>query len=194
MVEFLHSLDNNLLLFINGHHTAFLDELMWILTDKYLWIPLYLLLFYLIYRRFGLWSSLVILALFLVNFGLSDYSCGTLIRDWATRPRPSNPENDISPFIQLVHNYRGGSYGFPSCHASNSMSLAMLYFLIVRNKWATYAVFIWAFVHSLTRVYMGVHYPSDILVGWLVGAVIAAFIYFIYRQLTNPEIKWNKLR
>lgn len=194
MVEFFNSLDTDLLLYINGHHTAFLDELMWILTDKNTWIPLYVILLFLVYKKFGLIPTLVVLALFIVNFGLSEYTCGTMVRKWVIRPRPSNPENEISPLIQLVHNYRGGDYGFPSCHASNSFSLAVLYSLIVKNKWATYAIFTWAVVHSLTRVYMGVHYPTDILAGWMAGGLIAAFIYFIYRQLTNPDLKWSKLK
>lgn len=194
MVEFFNSLDNDLLLYINGHHTEFLDSLMWLLTGKYLWIPLYIILLYIVYKRFGKFPALVILALFLVNFGLSEYTCGTLVRKWVIRPRPSNPENEIEPLIHLVNNYRGGAYGFPSCHASNSFSLAVLYSLIVKNKWASYAVFTWAFVHSYTRIYLGVHYPTDILAGWMAGGLIAGFIYFIYRQLTNPEIKWSKLR
>ena len=97
MVEYINSLDTDLLLWINGNHTEFLDWLMWTLTGKYLWIPLYVFLLYLIYKKFGKWPALIILGLFVINFGLSEYTTGTLIRKWVIRPRPSNPENEIEP-------------------------------------------------------------------------------------------------
>ena len=193
-MDIINNLDTDLLLYINGHHTEFLDWLMWTLTGKFLWIPLYIALLWVVYKKFGPWATLVIIILFVCNFMLSEYTSGTLIRKWVIRPRPSNPENEIEPLIHLVHNYRGGSFGFPSCHASNSFSLAFLYMLIVRNKWATVAVFAWAIIHSYTRIYLGVHYPSDILSGAMVGGLIAGLVYFLYRQLTNPNIKWNSLR
>ena len=138
MFDFFKLLDQDLLLYINGNHMESLDFVMWWLSDKFFWVPMYLFLIYYLYKRFGKWAALALVALFFVNFGLSDYFSGHVIRNLIARPRPSNPENIISPLIHLVNNYHGGAYGFPSSHASNSMSLALLFTLIVRNKWAAY--------------------------------------------------------
>ncbi len=194
MFEFFKVLDQDLLLYINGNHMEFLDTVMWWLSSKFLWVPMYLFMVYYLFKHFGKWAALALVALFFVNFGLSDYFSGHVIRNLIARPRPSNPENIISPLIHLVNNYHGGAYGFPSSHATNSMSLALLYTLIVRNKWAAYLLFTWSFIHSYTRIYLGVHYPSDIITGWCLGALIALFVYSLYKGLTNPRIKWSSLR
>ncbi len=165
--------DTELLLFINSHHSAFMDSLMFLVSDKYIWIPLYLVLALAVYFKAHWSHALVFFIALALLITAADQTCASLIRHMVERLRPSNLDNPISPLVHIVNDYRGGRYGFPSSHAANMFALAVFLSGIFRKRWITISMFFWATLVSYSRMYLGVHYPGDILVGGLVGSIYA---------------------
>lgn len=184
MLHTLVDIDTHLMLWLNGFHNSFFDTFWYIITSKYTWMPMYCFILYVLYRKIGLkWQLLGLIAMFALTITVSDQLCGHVIRGAVERMRPSNPDNPISSFIHIVNGYRGGKYGFPSCHASNSFALATLLWLFFRHRKLTVFIFCWAILNSYSRIYVGVHYPGDLLVGSIVGGLGAAAVYYIARWL-----------
>ena len=172
MIDYLLELNNLILLGINGAHTGFLDTFMMIATNRWTWIPLYVAAFvYLIYR-YGWLRAVSVLAVIGITITIADQLCGSLIRDSLQILRPSNPDNPLSAQIQLVDGYRGGRYGFPSCHAANCTALMMVLGTVIRRRWAWLVLTAYVLLNCYSRLYLGVHYPSDILAGAALGAAI----------------------
>jgi undecaprenyl-diphosphatase len=86
-----------------------------------------------------------------------------------------------------VNGYRGGRYSFPSAHASNSFGLAFFLMYLFRNKWLTTTMMLWALLNCYSRIYLGVHYPGDILAGFLVGFVAASFTYWVFKKWSHER-------
>lgn len=181
MIEFLSSLDNQLMLILNGFHTDFMDRAMMMFTGRFIWIPMYVALFIVMARTFRGRTLLIYLVGIALTITLADQICASLIRPLVGRLRPSNLENPLSQFVYIVNSYRGGACGFPSCHAANSFALATFIGLVFRRRTITYIVFGWALVNSYSRLYLGVHYPGDLLVGALIGSAIAYGCYRLAR-------------
>lgn len=169
--------DRELLLLINGHHTPFLDSLMWAVSGRLTWLPLYFLLAAMLFRREGLRRGLMVSVMIAVMIVAVDQMCASVIRPLAERLRPSNPDSPVSALVTLVNGYRGGRYGFPSCHAANTFALATLLSLVFRSRRITLWLMAWSLFVGLSRVYLGVHYPGDILGGCAIGALVAAACY-----------------
>lgn len=180
IMTWILGLDESLLLFINGMHNPFFDSIMWTVSEKWVWIPFYLLLAYLIFRR-GTWrNGTICLLMIALLITMTDQTCASLIRPMAERLRPSNPDNPVSGLIHLVNGYHGGRYGFPSCHAANSFALAVFLSLYFKRKAITTLMLAWAVLVSYSRVYLGVHYPGDILGGMAVGTSYAILLYLAF--------------
>ena len=172
MIDYLLELNDRILLAINGAHTGFLDTFMMIATNRWTWIPLYVAAFvYLIYR-YGWLRAVSVLAVIGITITIADQLCGSLIRDSLQILRPSNPDNPLSAQIQLVDGYRGGRYGFPSCHAANCTALMMVLGTVIRRRWTWLVLTAYVLLNCYSRLYLGVHYPSDILAGAALGAAI----------------------
>ena len=172
MIDHLLELNDRILLAINGAHTGFLDSFMMIATNRWTWVPLYVAAFiYLIYR-FGWLRAVSVLAVAGLTIAAVDQLCGSLIRDSLQILRPSNPDNPLSAQIQIVDGYRGGRYGFPSCHAANCTALMMVLGAVIRLRWAWLVLAAYVLLNCYSRLYLGVHYPSDILAGAALGALI----------------------
>jgi undecaprenyl-diphosphatase len=133
---------------------------------------------------------LVAIALVIV---IADQMSSSLIRHSVGRLRPANLENPISNMVHIVDGYRGGRYGFPSSHAANSFGLAFFLLYLLRRSPIPTFIILWAIVNCYSRIYLGVHYPGDILCGTLVGLIAATVVWFIYKKLTKqtylPEVR-----
>ncbi len=171
--------DTDLLLWINSMHNTVFDTFMWNVSSKYVWIPMYVLMAFLLFKRYG-WRSLWLLLALGVAFGLSDY-ISHLIKHIVCRPRPTR-DISISELVQIVNKYRGGKYGFPSSHAADSFSIALLFSIIWRDWRTTLPLMLWVALNCWSRMYLGVHYPSDILAGLVLATLISLLAYWIIRM------------
>jgi undecaprenyl-diphosphatase len=192
MIEFLSSIDTSIFLFCNGTHTLFWDHFMMLCTDRFIWVPLYVVLFAAIFGVYGVKRMWIYVAAIALAIFLTDQICATIIRPMVERMRPSNLANPLSALTIVVDDYRGGAYGFPSCHAANSFALAAFVALIFRKRSVVWFIVGWAILNSFTRLYLGVHYPSDLFVGALIGSTIGLICYFIAkiidRQYDNTHL------
>lgn len=182
-ILWLSDIDARLLLIVNGAHSPFFDSVMWCISGRWIWVPFYAVLAYLLFRRMS-WKRASIC---LVTIGLiilaADQTCATLIRPEIGRLRPANLNNPLSSFVHVVNGYRGGRYGFPSCHAANTFALAVFMSLVIRHKWFTVMMFSWAFVVSYSRMYLGVHYFGDLFCGATIGSFFAVLFYYLQNYL-----------
>lgn len=182
-ILWLSDIDARLLLIVNGAHSPFFDSVMWCISGRWIWVPFYAVLAYLLFRRMS-WKRASIC---LVTIGLiilaADQTCATLIRPEIGRLRPAYLNNPLSSFVHVVNGYRGGRYGFPSCHAANTFALAVFMSLVIRHKWFTVMMFSWAFIVSYSRMYLGVHYFGDLFCGATIGSLFAVLFYYLQNYL-----------
>jgi undecaprenyl-diphosphatase len=184
MIDFLNNLDTQLFLFLNGLHSEFWDPIMWWVSGKKEWIPLYLLILGWLVYRFK-WRVLYLIPFIVLLIVLSD-QISVLIKNTVQRFRPTH-DSEIGNLVNILNNYRGGKYGFVSSHAANSFALATFTALILKNRWFTLFIFFWSAVVSYSRIYLGVHYPGDILFGAMLGIAIGMFTFWLW-NLTNNRI------
>jgi len=184
----LERLDQQLLLFINSLNTPFWDGVMHAISGKLIWAPLYLaILIYLgiTYKR----KFYIILIFIILAATLSDQS-SVLVKNIVHRLRPCN-DPSLTGLVHLVNGECGGLYGFVSSHATNSFDVAMLSLLFIRKRWYSVSIIIWASVIGFSRIYLGVHYPGDVLCGSLLGAFVGWSMYSLY-ILTDKKILQHK--
>ena len=177
MIDKLVEIDQSWLLAINGAHCGVMDQVMWYISQAWVWIPLYVVLIGLLIWRFGWKWGLVYTVALVAAVGLSDWISSGVIKHLVCRPRPTH-EPALEGLVHVVNGYVGGAYGFVSSHAANTMSLAVLFGLIW-NKINHQAWWLLSYVvvNCYSRMYLGVHYPGDILGGLLVGTVMAFVVY-----------------
>lgn len=149
---------------------------MWVVSRSKTWIWLYVLLVALLVYRYHNWKAVLLMLVgFGIAVGLSDWTCSGILKPLVCRLRPTH-EPALDP-LYLVNNYIGGKYGFCSSHAANTLSCALLFSLLFRNKIATVCLMTWVAMNCYSRMYLGVHYPSDIIVGLLIGSLWAVLVY-----------------
>ncbi|HBG52649.1 MAG TPA: phosphatase PAP2 family protein [Rikenellaceae bacterium] len=181
IVQSIIQLDHKLFFILNGAHCSFLDPVMKTLSNIPVWIPLYLLIvwgFFLVLPwRYALTATLGVLFTFL----LTDQISSTLIKEWVHRLRPSHIPGWEGTFRLLED--KGGLYSFVSSHASNVFGLACFSSLVYRRKWYACSIFLWAGLVSYSRIYVGKHFPLDVLFGALMGLVLGWTVYKLYQWI-----------
>lgn len=187
----LMELDRQLLLAVNGSSSLFMDGLVKTLTTATTWIPLYASLLYVVIKNNDSLKKVMLIvvctALCVVLAGSVD---DMLVKPLVARLRPTH-DPLIGMSVDVVNGYRGGSFGFFSAHASNTFSIAIFFSLLIRNKILSVSLIGWSLVNCWTRMYLGVHFPGDILCGLLWGGVVGYFCWLIHctvsRRLFSPN-------
>lgn len=168
MIERLQEWDEQLLLTLNGIGHPYLDGIMIFMSAKLVWVPLYAALIYLLYRYYG-WSFWKPLILIILAVTIADQFTSSFMKPFFERLRPCK-DPSINQVIINVGGC-GGKFGFASSHAANTFALSAFFLTLFRTSWM-WALIGWAVIVSYSRVYLGVHYPGDILVGGLIGTVL----------------------
>jgi undecaprenyl-diphosphatase len=180
--------DQQLFLFINSLNSPFFDQVMHTLSGKLIWVPLYLaILVYLgiKYKR----KFLIILIFIILAATLADQS-SVIVKNIVHRLRPCH-EPSIMGIVHLVNGECGGVYGFVSSHATNTFDVALLSLSFIKKRWYSISIILWACVICYSRVYLGVHYPGDVLCGAMLGSFIGRVTYRLY-MLTDNNILKNR--
>jgi undecaprenyl-diphosphatase len=178
-MDSLIQFDQNLFVFLNGLHAPFWDPIMVFFSGKISWIPLYLVLLWFLIRdrKKRFFISILMIALMVL---LTDQT-SVFIKEHVQRLRPCH-NNQISALIHLVKGC-GGDFGFVSSHAANTFGAAMFFTLFFRNRWIGFCLLFWATMVSYSRIYLGVHYPGDVLGGALLGIAIGSGIFYLDKFL-----------
>ena len=185
MEELIH-LDKELLLWLNGSDSLFMDSLIMTLTNAKTWIPLYLSLFYVVLKSNATVKDiLLVLAAAGACVLLAGTIDDTIVKPLVARWRPGH-DPEIGMLVDTVDGYRGGNYGFFSAHAANTFSIAIFMSLLMRQRLLTIFLVGWSLLNCYTRLYLGVHYPGDITVGLIWGALVGSFVYWLYCRVTIP--------
>ncbi|MDR2954967.1 MAG: phosphatase PAP2 family protein [Prevotella sp.] len=178
-VEKILPYERNLFLWLNEHHTAYWDTFMWIYSGKLIWLPLVIAaLGVFVYKVKWKEALVLLICAALVGF-LCDYISAQMIKPFFERYRPTH-HPDFSGVVEIVNNYRGGRYGFISNHAANGFGIVVFTSLLFRYRYLTLTMILWASVTAYSRIYLGVHFISDVVGGAAWGAIIGFVVYYIY--------------
>jgi len=184
----LERLDQQLFLILNSYNSPFWDTVMHAVSAILIWVPLYLAILICIalkYKR----KFIVILLFLILAATLADQISVHLFKNIFHRLRPCH-EPSLEGLVHLVDGKCGGMYGFVSSHATNSFNVAILSLLFIRNRWFTAFIITWAMIVGYSRIYLGVHYPGDVICGSILGALIGWSVYTLY-AVTDKKILQN---
>jgi len=181
--EWLVAADEKLFLLLNSIHNSFFDSVMYWASSRWLWIPFYAWILYRIYKLFGK-KTITILGLTVLLIAASDQLSSNVIKDAVERPRPCH-EASLQGKVHLVNNHCGGAFGFVSSHAANCFALLSFLFLLARSKDKRLIQLLaaWAILVSYSRIYLGVHYPGDVIAGAVLGIMLGKIFSMIYFRL-----------
>jgi len=181
-IEKIEQYDQELMLQLNGAHTGWLDFIMVWASKPLLWLPVYLLVVFLIYKKWGVKYVLITLLCGGLVVFLGDRISVMAFKDVFMRFRPCH-NGDIGHLIHTVNDYCGGQYGFISSHSTNFFGLAVLLAGILRTGYKIpYMLLLpWAGVIGYSRIYLGVHYPADVVCGGLLGSAIGFTVLWFYK-------------
>jgi undecaprenyl-diphosphatase len=191
-MEYLKTIDTDLFLFLNGLHNSFFDPIMYWLSNTMIWVPMYLLIIFLMIRRYKIRGVLMLLFIGIL-IALCDQTASHLLKNLVQRLRPSQ-DPSLAGLVHLSKAGPGGLYGFVSSHAANCFGLATFIYFTFDNqfKLLKYWLLIWAVLVSYSRIYNGVHYPGDVLVGALIGIVYGYLMTKAYFYTVANHLKQGK--
>ena len=183
----LYAADKTLLMVFNGSHCPFVDRLAVTLTCGYMWIPLYIALLLLVINNHKTMAQIsLVIGMALLAIVLSEGMADLIVKPLVARLRPIH-DTLMQDSVQVVNNYRAEGYSFFSAHASNTMAVAVFFSLLVKDRLFACTLITWALINCWTRLYLGVHYPSDIIVGVMWGSVSGLFAYTIFNKIKDTR-------
>ena len=185
LLSMLKAMDTMVFLTVNSHHNAYFDSVMWLVSGKLIWVPMYVSLFFVLLKNYSYKVVFAILLAIGVVILFTDSFTAQIIRPWVCRLRPSNLDNPMSSMVHIVDGYRGGAYGFPSNHASNTWGLAFFITFLFRRYKLTFFFFLWALLVCYSRMYLGVHYFGDLLIGGLLALAGASTVFYVFRKVSG---------
>jgi len=180
MFEQIINWDKQLLLTLNSYHNPWLDRFMWMLSDTIVWIPFFIIFLIVLFKNKQANAFFIMLAFVLVII-ITDRVSSGILKPLIERLRPSH-DPELGDWVITVNNYKGGMYGFVSSHAANFFGFAVLSLLFVRSWSYSVTIVSWALLISYSRIYLGVHFPLDIIFGTLLGVVSAVLIYKLFTK------------
>ena len=189
-METLSQYDSDLFLYLNGLHVDWMDKVMVLITNMWVWFPLYLLLIYWTVKQYGRrcwWVFFAVGLVVLCTDQLASHVCKPLFQ----RLRPCY-NADFQYLIYLPKGLAGGRYGFVSSHAANTFGVATFLTPVLKKyrPWMAIVLFLWAFISSYSRIYIGFHYPGDILCGALLGTLIGLAFWKLFQLVVVRKV-WN---
>ena len=186
MLEKELQLERDVFFFLNGSNSVLLDNFFYIFTNRWTWLIFYIcFLWVFVYKKN--WREIIcVLGAIVLLILFTDQVSSGFFKPFFHRFRPTH-HPDFMDYVKIVFNYRGGNYGFISSHAANAFGFATFCALIFRNKPFTFTIFLYAFLNAYSRIYIGVHFISDVIAGAFVGMLIAWIIYLLYNLI---RLKW----
>ncbi len=182
-MESILEIDRQLLLWMNFDGGAVMDSIFWFASGKAVWIPLYVLIIWLMQRKIGWRRTLLAVALIALAVVLSD-QIANIFKHCTPKFRPTHTDA-IKEYVHTVNGYRGGLYGTVSAHAATTFSIAAISAYTIRNRLYTVVIALWVLFVSYSRIYLGVHFPLDILFGMITGAAVSAAAILLYEYATR---------
>lgn len=181
-IQQLITFDKDLLLQLNGSDSPFWDGFMWAATSSIVWIPAGLVLLYIIMKNNTRGKAVFTIFMLVMCVFVANIISGEICKPYFSRLRPVN-DPSIMYLVDTVNDFRPDSFSFLSSHSANSFALAVFASLLIRKCWFGFSMIAWAVLHAFTRIYLGVHFPGDIIFGILDGVIVAFIFYFLYSFL-----------
>ncbi|MFR9166095.1 MAG: phosphatase PAP2 family protein [Dysgonomonas sp.] len=180
--------ERNTFLWLNNHHSDFWDVFMMIYSGKLLWVPLCAVLLFVIFYKSKWQNAVLFLLCFILLATLCDQISASLVKPFFSRLRPTH-HPDFMYHVLIVDDYRGGRYGFISSHACNGFGVTTFIALVFKQRRLTVALIAWALLSCYSRIYLGVHFITDILGGIFLGTLIGFLIYLLFQYCRVKILK-----
>ena len=187
----ISELDKYLLLTLNGSDSIFWDGCMKVYTTMAIWIPLAVMLVYVLVKNNNIKDFVILLLIIAAVIGLSDFISSGLCKPFFERWRPTR-DPVLMHIVDVTDGIRGKDYGFTSSHAANSFGIATFLILLIKNRALSISLIIWAAMNAFTRIYLGVHYPGYVLAGMLIGVTVGWGMYKLYRFIFKQQKSNNR--